>query len=220
MNWRSYRGDSQSDSIRGGLENLSESACGAKVFSVDRKIYPALLQHPNRQQDAQCSDSAPKRLKGSLAKRGSTGFQASPLMMSRCSTCQNESLKEPSENAEYPWRAPIPKEELEAESAPIPVGPIGPWQSAMITKYDLMQIEFASDGTSWTIIQQSKHYSVSRMLATERAVHDHRDRREVIKVSREVTEARLSDMLGASTSRDGTVEAAQTNASTCQETVD
>ena len=54
-------------------------------------------------------------------------------------------LKEPSEHAEpYPWRTPVPNEELEAVSA-------------MITKYDLMLIEFTSDGTNWTILQRSKH---------------------------------------------------------------
>ena len=69
----------------------------------------------------------------------------------------------------------------------------------MITKYDLMLIEFTSDGASWTIIQRSKHDSVSRMFLREKPqsvrfmiivtdpcnVSTH----EVIKVSREVTEA-------------------------------
>ena len=63
-------------------------------------------------------------------------MQADPLMMSRCSTWQNASLKEPSENAVYPWRTSIPKEELTTESVPLPVGPIGLWRSAMITSYD------------------------------------------------------------------------------------
>ena len=66
-------------------------------------------------------------------------------MMSRCSTWQNASLKKPNENAEYPQKTPIPKEELEAESKPLPVGPIALWQTAMITKYDLMLIEFSRD---------------------------------------------------------------------------
>ena len=56
------------ESTRCGLENLSTSAGRAKVFSVVRKIYPAMLQQSNRQHDAQCSDSAPQRLRGSVAK--------------------------------------------------------------------------------------------------------------------------------------------------------
>ena len=47
------------ESTRCGLENLSRSAGRAKVFSVVRKIYPAMLQQSNRQHDAQCCDSAP-----------------------------------------------------------------------------------------------------------------------------------------------------------------
>ena len=110
----------------------------------------------------------------------------------------------------------------------------------MITKYDLMLIEFTSDGASWTIIQRSKHCSVSRMFLREKPqsvrfmiiVTDpcNVSTREVIKVSREVTEAtplmcaaqapNTSDVCGASTSRDGIVETAQTNAPTCEETVD
>ena len=64
----------------------------------------------------------------------------------------------------------------------------------MITSYDLMLVEFTSDGTSWTITQRSKHYSVSRMFLREKPqvvgfmifVT-----RGVIKVSREVTDATL-----------------------------
>ena len=127
-------------------------------------------------------------------------IQADPLVMSRCSTWQNAFLKEPNEDTEpYPWRMPIPKEELEPASAPLPVGPIVMWQLTVITKYDLMLIEFTSDGASWTIIQRSKHYSVSRMFLREKPqsvrfmiiVTDpcNVSTREVIKVSREVTEA-------------------------------
>ena len=77
-------------------------------------------------------------------------------------------------------------------------------------KHDLMLIEFASDGTSWTIIQRSKHHSVSRIFLREKPqsvrfmiiVSDpcNVSTREVIKVSREVTEVKTSDMFGASTS--------------------
>ena len=38
----------------------------------------------------------------------------------------------------------------------------------MITKYDLMMIEFDRDGKSWTIMQRSKHYTVSRVVLRER----------------------------------------------------
>ena len=97
-------------------------------------------------------------------------------------------------NAECPWTTPIPKEEQETESVSLPAGPIGLWRSVMITSYDLMLVEFTSDGTSWTITQRSKHYSVSRMFLREKPqvvgfmifVT-----RGVIKVSREVTDATL-----------------------------
>ena len=50
-----------------------------------------------------------------VAKR--SRIQADPLVMSRCSTWQNAFLKEPNEDTEpYPWRMPIPKEELEPAS--------------------------------------------------------------------------------------------------------
>ena len=78
------------------------------------------------------------------------------------------------------------------------MGPIELWQSAMITKYDLMLIEFTSDATSWTIIKRNKHCSVSRMFLREKPqsvrfmiiVTDplKMSTLEVIKVSREVTE--------------------------------
>ena len=68
----------------------------------------------------------------------------------------------------------------------------------MITKNDLMLIEFSRDETSWTM-QRSKHHSVSRMFLRERPqsvkfmviVTDPRNvsTREIIKVSRDVTEA-------------------------------
>ena len=69
VNWRNYRGDSQSERIQGGLEDLSEtvdgaentrcgsedisesldccwSSAGTKLFGVDRKIYPCQLAEP------------------------------------------------------------------------------------------------------------------------------------------------------------------------------
>ena len=96
-------------------------------------------------------------------------------MMSRCSTWQTASLKERDEDEEYPWKTPIPMEEFEVESKPLPVGSIKPWQAAVVTKYDLMMIEFSRDETSWTKIQRSKHYSVLRILYVTT--------REVIKVT-------------------------------------
>ena len=99
---------------------------------------------------------------------------------------------------------PTPTVELEPAPAPLPVGPIALWQTAMVTKYEWMLIEFSRDGTSWTIIQRSKYYSVSRMLLREKLVSvnfmnfmvivtDPRNEstREIIKVSCEVIEIML-----------------------------
>ena len=154
-----------------------------------------MLQLSKRQQDAQRADSV-KRLRGSVSKWGRV--QADPLMMSRCSTWQNASQKERDENAEDPWRKPIPIEEFEVESKPLHVGPITLWQAAMITKDDLMMIEFSRDETSWTKLHRSKNYSVARMFLREKPeslkfmviVTDPRNlsTREVIKVFRDITE--------------------------------
>ena len=69
----------------------------------------------------------------------------------------------------------------------------------MITKDDLMMIEFSPDETSWTIQQRSKHYSVARLCLREKPesvkfmviVTDPRNlsTRVVIEVSRDITEA-------------------------------
>ena len=64
-----------------------------------------MLEHSKRLCDAQRSDAH------SVAKWGRV--QADLLLMSRCAAGQNASLKEPNENAEYPWRTPIPKEEFQ-----------------------------------------------------------------------------------------------------------
>ena len=56
------------ESTRCGSENLSRSAGRAKVFSVVWKIDPSMLKQSNRQHDARCRDSAPKRLRGSVRK--------------------------------------------------------------------------------------------------------------------------------------------------------
>ena len=68
----------------------------------------------------------------------------------------------------------------------------------MITKYDLMTIEFDRDGKIWTITQRSKHYSVPRMVLRDRPQSaklilivtepPNVSTREVINVSREFTE--------------------------------
>ena len=97
-----------------------------------------------------------------------------------------------------PWKTPTPTEELEVISAPLPVGPIVMWQTAMITKYDLMLIEFTRDGANWTIFQRCKHYSALRMSLREKPesvrfviiVTDPRNvfTRGIIKVSRDLTE--------------------------------
>ena len=46
----------------------------------------------------------------------------------------------------YPWRVPTPVEEME----PAP---------AMVTRYDLILVEFGRDHEHWTIKKRSKHYS-------------------------------------------------------------
>ena len=90
-------------------------------------------------------------------------------------SCHERPLFHMAEHAKpHPWRMPIPTEELEPASAPLFVGPIALWQSAMVTKYDLMLIEFSRDGTNWTTAQRSEN--VLARETRERAVHDHRDR--------------------------------------------
>ena len=211
----------------------------AKVFGVDRRIYPKLVTLSIRVNEAAQKiifrsvtagvqgskerilslciktlrseilrrkvfrDAAtvqaflwPKRIRGSVAIWGR--MQADPLMMSRRSTLQNASLKEPSETPAYPWRKSIPEEELTTDSVPLPVGPIAMSQSAMITSCDMMMIEFTSDKTSWNIIQGTMHTSVAKKFVRDQpqsvrfmiVVSDplNLSQREVIKVTREVTE--------------------------------
>ena len=72
------------------------------------------------------------------------------------------------------------------------------WQSAMITSYDMMVIEFTRDRASWNIIRRDKHSSVARMFVLEKRQNVRFmiivtdlvkvSTREVIKVSREVAE--------------------------------
>ena len=114
--------------------------------------------------ESSSSASAPKLIRGSAANWGRAGFEADPVMNSHCFTWQNASLKEPDEDTErYPWRLPT-LVESEPVSTPVSVGPISLWRAAMITKYDLMMVEFDRDGKHWTIMQRSKHYSVSKMV--------------------------------------------------------
>ena len=92
----------------------------------------------------------------------------------------------------------IPAEELTTDSVPLPVGPIAMWHAAMIRSYDMMMIEFTSGKSSWNIVQRTKHSSVARMYVREKPqsvrfmiiVTDpsNLSQREVIKVTREVTE--------------------------------
>ena len=129
-----------SESIQCGLLDLSESITGAKVFGVNWRINPTALptatccfRSDSGMQSAQAA-GAPKRIRGSAACSGSgAGFEADPVMRSHCSTWQNTSLKEPSEDTEpYPWRMPIPTEALEPASAPLPVGPIVMFKASCI----------------------------------------------------------------------------------------
>ena len=139
--------------------------------------------------------SAPKRIHGSA---GRAGFEAGLVMNSHCFTWQNASLKEPDEdNKRYLWRMPTPVES-EPMTAPSPVGPIALWRAAMVTKYDLMIIEFDRDGKNWTITQRNKHYSVTRMILRDRPQNakfmlvvtepPNVSTREVIEISNEFTE--------------------------------
>ena len=131
------------------------------------------------------SASAPKRIRGSAADWGRAGFEADPVVNSHCFTWQNASLKEPDEdNERYPWRMPTP-----VESEPV-LTLVSLWRAAMITKYDLMMIEFDRE--------RSKHSLATRMILRDRPqsvkfmlivteppnVSTH----EVIKISREFTE--------------------------------
>ena len=135
---------------------------------------------------------------GSAANWRRARFEGNPVMNSHCCTWQNASLKEPDEDTErYPWRMPTP---VGSEPVPTPVsaGPIALWRAAMITKYDLMMIEFDRDGKNWTITQRSKHHSVTRMILRDRPqsvkfmfiVTDppNVSTRKVINISREFTE--------------------------------
>ena len=115
------------------------------------------------------SAGAPKRNRGSAANWARAGFEADPVMDSHCFTWQNASLKEPDEDTErYPWRMPTPTVESEPVPTPIAVGKSALWRAAIITKYDLMMIEFDRDGKNWTVTQRSKHYSVTRMVLRDR----------------------------------------------------
>ena len=68
----------------------------------------------------------------------------------------------------------------------------------MVTKYDLMMIEFDRDGKNWTITQRSKHCSVTRMVLRDGPQRvkfmlfvtepPKASTREVIKISREFIE--------------------------------
>ena len=133
----------------------------AKVLCVDWRIYLAMPPPSNRVHDRVHR----KSIRGSAANWGRAGFEADPVMNSHCLTWQDASLKEPDEDTErHPWRIPTPVES-EPVPAPVSVGPIALWRAAMIAKY-LMMIEFDRDGKDWTIMQRSKHYSVSRMVCS------------------------------------------------------
>ena len=91
--------------------------------------------------------SGPKRIRGTADR---IGFEADPVMNIHGFTWQNASLKEPDgDNKRFSLRMPTPVES-EPVSKPSPVGPIALWRAEMITKYDLMMIEFDRDGKSWS----------------------------------------------------------------------
>ena len=77
----------------------------------------------------------------------------------------------------YPWRVPIATEELEPEpTMPLPVRPPVLWQLVMITKYDLVLIEFSRDGTNWT-----KHL-VSRPIGSPALPTPQRQKKSLVVV--------------------------------------
>ena len=124
-----------------------------------------------RVQEAQSSSSAsaPKRIRGSAANWRRAGFEADPVMNSHCFTWQNESLKEPDEdNEQCPWRMPTTVNRVVASSDDHEIrldGRIEPSRNeASITR---------SQGVKFMLIV-TEPPNVST--------------REVIKISREVTE--------------------------------
>ena len=188
-------------SVTAGVEGSEELILTLRTeplrCEIHRREVSSMLQQSKRPYDAQLAEGAwPKRIRGSVAKW--SRVQADALMMSRRSTLQNASLKEPSESTEYPWRKSIPAEELTTDSVPLPVGPIATWQAAMITSYDMMMIEFTSDKASWNILQRTRHTSVAKMFVRDQPqsvrfmiiVSDalNLSQRLVIKVIREVTD--------------------------------
>ena len=188
-------------SVTAGVEGSEELILTLRTeplrCEIHRREVSSMLQQSKRPYDAQLAEGAwPMCIRGSVAKW--SRVQADALMMSRRSTLQNASLKEPSESTEYPWRKSIPAEELTTDSVPLPVGPIAMWEAAMITSYDMMMIEFTSDKASWNILQRTRHTSVARMFVRDQPqsvrfmiiVSDplNLSQRLVIKVIREVTD--------------------------------
>ena len=181
--------------VKGSEERILTLRTEPLRGKIHRREVFSILQQSQCPHDAQRAEAWPKLIRGSVAKW--SRVQADPLTMSRRSTLQNASLKEPSQSTEYPWRKSIPAEELTTDSVPLPVGPIAMWQAATITSCDMMMFEFTSDKASWNILQRTKHTSVAKMFVRDQPqsvrfmiiASDplNLSQREVIKVTREVT---------------------------------
>ena len=88
--------------VEGSEERISTLRTVPIRCEMHRREVSSMLQQSRRPCDAPRAERAwPKRIRGSVAKCGRV--QADPLMMSRRSTLQNGSLKEPSESTECPW---------------------------------------------------------------------------------------------------------------------
>ena len=145
MDCRNYLGGTLERKVFGvDSRNCRGDMLERKASSVDWRIHLAMLQQSKRSQEAEDGESAPKRIRGSASgRRMETKFKADPVIRNHCCTWRNTSLKEPTseETEPYSWRVPIPTEDLEpAPTMPLPVGPIVLWQSATVTKNNLMLI--------------------------------------------------------------------------------
>ena len=99
----------------------------------------------------------------------------------------------------YPWRETVQTVAVETPQPTLPTGPVVLLQTANVTKYNLILVEFSRDRKNWTVKQRSKHHSASRLFLREKPVSlrimilardpDNESTREITKVTRDVSEA-------------------------------